>query len=113
MSKRTVGEIDLDKIRVKPVTDYYEQADVETLLSRYHPLGAKRAIVFRLSWNRTLTNLAKLLSPLLVINQAAFKTCSRTAFFLTRAASSLASRVLNISSSFPISLSYGVIPIEL
>ena len=34
------AEIDFSKIRVKPVTDYFERADVETLLSRCHPLGA-------------------------------------------------------------------------
>ena len=44
------AEIDFNKIRVKPVTDYFERADVETLLSRCHPLGMKKAIGWRMSY---------------------------------------------------------------
>lgn len=46
-------KIDLDKIRVKPVTDYFEQADVETVMSRCHPLGYKKAIGRRISYVAT------------------------------------------------------------
>lgn len=42
--------IDFEKIKVKVVTDYFERADVETLLSRHHPLGAKRAIGRRMCY---------------------------------------------------------------
>ena len=44
------AEIDFSKIRVKPVTDYFERADVETLLSRCHPLGTKKAIGWRMCY---------------------------------------------------------------
>lgn len=43
-------EIDLEKIRIKRVTDYFEQADVETLLSRLHPLGCKKAMAERICY---------------------------------------------------------------
>lgn len=36
-------ELPLDKVKVKPVTDAMEVWDVETALSRHHPLGAKKA----------------------------------------------------------------------
>jgi hypothetical protein len=42
--------IDLDKIKVTPVLDYFELADVETILSRLHPLGHKKAIGRRMSF---------------------------------------------------------------
>lgn len=43
-------KLDFDKIKVKVVTDYFDRAEVETLLSRHHPLGAKRAIGRRLCY---------------------------------------------------------------
>jgi len=43
-------ELDLDKIRVKPVYDYFERADVSSVLSRCHPLGDKKAIGNRISY---------------------------------------------------------------
>lgn len=43
-------QIDLNKIRVKPVYDYYERADVSSVLSRCHPLGDKKAIGKRISY---------------------------------------------------------------
>lgn len=42
--------IDLSKIKVEPVYDYFERADVETVLSRCHPLGAKKAIGNRINY---------------------------------------------------------------
>ena len=50
MASNQNAEIDFDKIRVKPVTDFFERADVETLLSRCHPLGMKKAIGWRMSY---------------------------------------------------------------
>ena len=43
-------DIKLEKVRVEPVYDYLELADVETALSRYHPLGAKKAIGRRITY---------------------------------------------------------------
>lgn len=45
------GEIDFGKLKAKPITDYFERADAETLLSRCHPLGAKKAIGRRLCYS--------------------------------------------------------------
>ena len=42
--------IDINKIKVKPVYDYYDRADVSTVLSRCHPLGEKKAIGKRISY---------------------------------------------------------------
>ena len=50
MDANQTVQIDLNKIRVKPVTDYFERADVETLLSRCHPLGTKKAIGRRMCY---------------------------------------------------------------
>jgi hypothetical protein len=47
---KSVAEIDLDRIKVALVTDYFERDEVETLLSRYHPLGAKKAKGARLCY---------------------------------------------------------------
>jgi hypothetical protein len=44
------NSIDLNKIKVKPVYDYYDRADVSTVLSRCHPLGDKKAIGNRISY---------------------------------------------------------------
>lgn len=44
------NSIDLNKIKVKPVYDYYDRADVSTVLSRCHPLGDKKAIGKRISY---------------------------------------------------------------
>lgn len=43
-------EIRVDKIIVEPVYDYNDRDDVETLLSRHHPLGSKKAIGRRMSY---------------------------------------------------------------
>lgn len=57
MTKKTeeprVLDLDLTELRVKPVTDYHERADVETLLSRHHPLGANKAIGMRMCYAAT------------------------------------------------------------
>ena len=45
------AEINLEKLKVKLVTDYFDRADAETLLSRYHPLGARKAIGNRLCYS--------------------------------------------------------------
>ena len=42
--------IDFDELKIKPVTDYYELAEVEGILSRFHPLGANKAIGCRMSY---------------------------------------------------------------
>jgi hypothetical protein len=47
MSEKTV---DFAKLKLIKVTDYFDRADVESLLSRYHPLGEKRAIGRRMSY---------------------------------------------------------------
>lgn len=44
-------EICFDKLKVKLITDYFERADAETLLSRYHPRGARKAIGNRLCYS--------------------------------------------------------------
>lgn len=48
---KKIAALNLDKIRVEVVTDYFERADVETLLSRHHPLGANKAIGERLCYS--------------------------------------------------------------
>lgn len=50
MTTRQEPEIDFSKIKIKPVTDYFDLADIESLLSRYHPLGAKKAMGRRLCY---------------------------------------------------------------
>lgn len=42
--------IDIKEIKVEPVYDYFERADVSTVLSRFHPLGEKKAIGQRISY---------------------------------------------------------------
>jgi len=42
--------IDINKIKIEPVYDYFERADVESVLSRCHPLGAKKGIGCRISY---------------------------------------------------------------
>lgn len=42
--------MDLSKVKIELVTDYFEQADIETALSRCHPLGYKKAIGRRLNY---------------------------------------------------------------
>lgn len=37
-------EIDLERVKVEQVTDYFDLADIETALSRHHPLGHKKAM---------------------------------------------------------------------
>jgi len=44
-------KLDLDLVRVRVVTDYYDRAEVETVLSRLHPLGANKAIGERLVYS--------------------------------------------------------------
>src|SRR4051812_49284152 len=36
------GAIELDKLKAKLVTDYYDREEVDTLLSRHHPLGSRK-----------------------------------------------------------------------
>jgi hypothetical protein len=48
---RKESEIKLEKIKVGLITDYHDRAEMETLLSRYHPLGAKKALGRRLSYS--------------------------------------------------------------
>ena len=43
-------EIELQQVRVGLVTDYFERGDVEALLARHHPLGAKKAKGARLCY---------------------------------------------------------------
>jgi len=43
-------KIDLDKIKVKPVFDYFDRADISSVLSRCHPLGDKKCIGKRISY---------------------------------------------------------------
>lgn len=45
--------IDFELIRIKQVTDYFDRAEVETLLSRLHPLGAKKAMGRRMCYAAT------------------------------------------------------------
>lgn len=42
--------IDINKIKVEAVYDYFDRADVESVLSRCHPLGAKKGIGRRISY---------------------------------------------------------------
>jgi hypothetical protein len=42
--------LDLSKIKVEPIFDYYDLADAESMLSRYHPLGSKKAIGNRMTY---------------------------------------------------------------
>lgn len=52
MSTENSGKpIDLTKIKVGLVTDYFERGEVEALLERHHPLGAKRAKGARLYYS--------------------------------------------------------------
>ena len=43
--------LDSHKLKAKVLADYYERADAETLLSRYHSLGARKAIGHRLCYS--------------------------------------------------------------
>lgn len=43
-------ELNLDKIKVEPVYDYFDRADVSSVLSRCHPLGEKKAIGCRINY---------------------------------------------------------------
>ena len=43
-------KIDFDKIKVKPVFDYFDRADISSVLSRCHPLGDKKCIGKRISY---------------------------------------------------------------
>jgi hypothetical protein len=43
-------EIDLSQIKVKPVYDYFDRADISSVLSRFHPLGDKKEIGNRISY---------------------------------------------------------------
>lgn len=42
--------INLDELKIKPVTDYHELLEVESVLSRFHPLGANKAIGRRMNY---------------------------------------------------------------
>jgi hypothetical protein len=42
--------MDINKIKVEPVYDYFDRADVSSVLSRCHPLGEKKAIGNRISY---------------------------------------------------------------
>lgn len=44
------AEIELEKVKVRLVTDYFERGEVEALLDRHHPLGAKKAKGARLCY---------------------------------------------------------------
>jgi hypothetical protein len=44
-------EINLEELKASPVTDYFEMSDVETVLSRVHPLGYKKAIGKRMAYS--------------------------------------------------------------
>lgn len=50
MPKEHNQSIDINKIKVRPAYDYYDRADVSTVLSRCHPLGEKKAIGKRISY---------------------------------------------------------------
>ena len=43
-------KLDINKIKVEPIRDYFDMADVEMILSRCHPLGYKKAIERRMSY---------------------------------------------------------------
>lgn len=52
MAARTAKmEIELEKIKAAPVTDYFDRGEVEALLERHHPLGAKKAKGARLCYS--------------------------------------------------------------
>jgi len=44
LMNKTGNQIDIREVQVVPLFDYFEIADVETVLSRCHPLGWKKAI---------------------------------------------------------------------
>jgi len=46
-----VTPLEFEKLKVNLVTNYFDRADAETLLSRHHPLGAKKAIGARLCYS--------------------------------------------------------------
>lgn len=50
MANQKKRDIKFDEIRIKRVTGYFDRADVETLLSRLHPLGTKKAIGRRMCY---------------------------------------------------------------
>ena len=43
--------LDFEKLKAKPITDYFDRAEAETLLSRHHPLGTKKAVWRRLCYS--------------------------------------------------------------
>jgi hypothetical protein len=43
-------KIDINNIKVEPALDYFDRADVDTILSRCHPLGTRKAIGKRISY---------------------------------------------------------------
>ena len=50
------AEIYSTKIRIKEIKDYFDCAEVETLLNRHHPLGAKKAMGRSAMWRATVVN---------------------------------------------------------
>jgi hypothetical protein len=50
MTKAKNKELDFDKLKIKQITDYFDRADIESLLSRYHPLGHRKAMGKRISY---------------------------------------------------------------
>ena len=50
MSGEKIKELDLTKLKIKQVRDYFDRADVESVLSRCHPLGHRKAIGKRISY---------------------------------------------------------------
>ena len=43
-------DLDLNKLKIQQVTDYFDRADVETVLTRHHPLGHRKAIGKQISY---------------------------------------------------------------
>lgn len=45
------SEINFEQVKIKLLTDYHDRADAETVLSRLHPLGARKAMGQRLCYS--------------------------------------------------------------
>jgi hypothetical protein len=50
MTKVKNKEVDFNKLKIKQITDYFDRAEVESLLSRHHPLGHRKAMGKRISY---------------------------------------------------------------
>jgi hypothetical protein len=44
-------KLDINKITIEPALDYYDRADIDTVLSRCHPLGVKKTIGKRICYS--------------------------------------------------------------